>query len=475
MRAGVQMIAWFFFLVYAIATAGLALRAGNASGASSFAVGSGHMNPWVVGVTLGASLASSATFVFYPGWVYVEGLAALIGFSVPLILGLLSGLVLFAPRFQDIGKRSMALTVPHWLGARYDDLALRRMFAGLQVLNVSYLVLITVGCANVMSSALGLPEIFAAAGIAAADQAAYHGAVIGIIAFVFGYTAFGGATAHAFTNTLQGIVMLVVSLVVFIGGLSWFPEAWASIADTGFSHEGSVLYGSWWETTLVPFFVGLALTTQPHLLAKALYVEGRPALRTTIAVGITTYAGYALMLSAGLYARVVLPPGIDRASVVAEYIQVAFTSPIVSAFLSVAILAASMSTLDGLLVAVAASVGNDFMPGRGSALVNRLVLVALAVATLAISWSPPELVLVLGQVGVFGLVAASVGPLVVGLYAEGPLPAWPARAAALIALHVHYGLFKLGVANPGVTALIAILVSLPVAASGLFLRDRATA
>ncbi len=32
-----------------------------------------------------------------------------------------------------------ALTVPHWLGARYDDLGLRRFFAGLQLDEIAQL------------------------------------------------------------------------------------------------------------------------------------------------------------------------------------------------------------------------------------------------------------------------------------------------------------------------------------------------
>ncbi|MEL6349695.1 MAG: hypothetical protein AAFV53_41710 [Myxococcota bacterium] len=444
---------WALFVLYAVMTAGLALWAGGKNrSASSFAIGSGQMNPWVVGITLGASLASSATFVLYPGFVYADGLGALIGFSVPLILGLLSGLLLFAPRFQVIGADASALTVPHWLGARYQDLGLRRLFAGLQVLNIAYLVLITVGCAYVMESSLGL---------------SYHTAVVGIIAFVFGYTALGGATAHAFTNTLQGLVMLGVSMTVFASGAHLWPEAWASLTAAGWTAPGSRLFSTPGEVWGVPFLIGLALTTQPHLLAKALYVRGRRALMTTITVGMVTYMMFALMLSAGAYARLLLPAGTAQDKVVGEYLQVAFSgAPLVGAIVTVAILAASMSTLDGLLVAVAASVGNDVLPGRGSVWVNRLVLVGLAIATLAIAWSPPSLVLILGQLGVYGLVAASVGPLLAGMWLTGPLPRWPAWVSAILPLIIHFSLALTIIDNPGISAIVGMAVGVPVAFIG---------
>ena len=105
-------LTWALFGLYAVVTGGLAVFAGLTSNksAASFAIGSGQMSPWVVGVTLGASLASSATFVFYPGYVYTDGLGALMGFSVALVAGLLTGLVLFMPRFQDVGAKVAA---PH--------------------------------------------------------------------------------------------------------------------------------------------------------------------------------------------------------------------------------------------------------------------------------------------------------------------------------------------------------------------------
>ncbi|MEN0063002.1 MAG: hypothetical protein AAGA48_12685 [Myxococcota bacterium] len=441
------MIAWVLFLIYAVATAALALIAGRGTdSARGFAIGSGKMSPLVVGITLGATLASAATFVLYPGFVYADGLAALIGFSIPLISGLAIGLFVFAPRFQAIGAPADALTVPHWLGARYGDFGLRRLFALLQVLNVAYLVLIVVGCGYVVEASLGV---------------SYPQAIVGITLFVFGYTALGGATAHAFTNTLQGLMMLVVSVAVFLSGLHTWPETWASLRDSGFVAPEGLIYRTPFEVLGVPFFIGIALTTQPHLLSKALYVKGARALRTTLSIGLGTYATYALMLSAGAYARVLLPAGIPQDRVVAEYLQIAFSWPPIGAAISVAILAASMSTMDGLLVAIAASIGNDVIPGRGTVWLNRLVLAGLAIGTLALAWSPPAAVLLLGQLGVYGLATASVGPLVAGLGTTRPLQSWPAWLATLVPLAIHLGLALTIVDNPGISAILGMAVGVP--------------
>ena len=447
------------FALYLVGTAVLAWRGGKkTSGGATFAIGSGRMNPWIAGMTLGACLASSAAFVVFPGFVYAEGLAALIGFSLPLIAGLGAGLLIFAPAFQRLGAASSVLTVPHWLGVRYDSPRLRQLFAGFNILNIAYLVLITVGCGYVMEAALGL---------------SYHQSILLIVIFVFSYTGFGGAFAHAFTNSMQGLVMLGVALMIFGSGWSLWADGsvTAELATTSLTAPESVLFSTHFEVWILPFLIGVALTLQPHLLTKALYVEGRANLLKTVFIGIAAYCVFSLVLFAGVYGRLLLPAAVPQDQMMAIFLTTAFPWQWAGALASVAILAASMSTLDGLLVAITASVGGDLLPGRGSSIVvNRAVMVGLAVATLAIAWQPPKLVLILGQLGVYGLVAASVGPLVVGIGRRGALHPGPAALSALVALGLHFGIYFAGLTpNPGLSALAGMIVGLPIAVIGAHL------
>ncbi|MED5371382.1 MAG: hypothetical protein VX899_10240 [Myxococcota bacterium] len=442
-------MAWAFFLVYAVLTAFLAWRGGRNSGSSEgFAIGDGKMSPWVAGITLGASLASSATFVIMPGFVYNEGLAALMGFGPPFIAGIALGLLVFSKRFQSLGAQFKALTVPHWLGSRYESFGLRRLFGALNILNVAYLVLITVGCGYVMEAALGVP---------------YRWSVIGIVLFVFGYTGFGGATAHAYTNTAQGLVMLVVSVAIALSGVELAPQAVSSLLESGLTVPDSKLFSTPWEVWVVPFFMGVALTTQPHLLAKSLYVDGAANARKTVWVALACYLVFSSVLLAGVWGRVSIEAGVPTDKFMAAYLQQAFTWEPLSALVTVAILAASMSTLDGLLVAISASVSGDLIPERASVAMNRLVLAALAGLTIWMALSPPQLVLILGQQGVYGLVAASSGPLLAGFFLPGRLNAKVAVVSAVVALALHFGLGQTVIQNPGVSAVLAMAVSVPLA------------
>jgi Na+/pantothenate symporter len=176
---------------------------------------------------------------------------------------------------------------------------------------------------------------------------------VGVVVFVFGYTGFGGAFAHAYTNGMQALIMLVVSTLVFMSGLSyWFDgSVVATLADDGWTAPGSVLFSTPLEVWGVPFLMGAALSTQPHLLTKALYVDGRRDLALTVGVGLGAFTVFQLMLFAGTYALLALPEPVPQDQVVAQYLVVAFESqPLLGAFCTVAILSASMSTLDGLLV-----------------------------------------------------------------------------------------------------------------------------
>ena len=47
-------------------------------------------------------------------------------------------------------------------------------------------------------------------------------ALISTLLFVFSYVLMGGTYAHAYTNTLQGLMMLFISAFLFLHGLKYF-------------------------------------------------------------------------------------------------------------------------------------------------------------------------------------------------------------------------------------------------------------
>jgi SSS family solute:Na+ symporter/sodium/pantothenate symporter len=461
-------LVWTLFAVYLLVTAGLAwLGHRKASDMKSFAIGRGDMSAVVVGITLAASIASTATFVINPGFVYVHGLSALLHFAGAVGLGLIVGLVVLSVGFRRVGARVGAMTLPHWIGERYQSRRLATLFASINMLSVCFVVLIIGGLSIVMQKTLGLSNVQS---------------LILIVVFVFGYVTLGGVYAHAYTNTVQGIIMAAISIVIVASGFDLLTSGsfWSDLKAIDPHlvepiNSSSSLFGSFFSVYVSGFIIGFALICQPHIITKALYVKSDREVWKFLGVAITVSLVFSSLLLVGLYARVAKIPDVPQDQVMMAYLAQTF-SPEMLALVAVALLAAGMSTLDGILVSLSTIAANDLVGplarGRISGhRLSQLMLVAIAIVSFAIALYPPELLGIFGQVGVYGIVAASAVPILFGIL----FPAMTARtatAAALTGLIAHFALYTAGAsANPGVTAAWGVMAS-AVCALPVLLRSR---
>lgn len=491
---------WGLFIVYVLLTAWLAWLGHKKTGdMKSFAIGSGDMHPAIVGITLAASIASTATFVINPGFVYVHGVSALMHLGVAAGLGVIGGLLSMSGGFRRVGVKVGAITLPGWLGERFGSKPLRVMFAAVNLLSLSFVVLIVGGLSIVMQHTLGLTNTES---------------LVVIIGVVFSYVLIGGATAHAYTNTLQGIIMAVVAVIIVASGLPSLSGAGDKLAAidpnlTKLVNPASPLFGDFFSVWICGFVIGFALVCQPHIMTKALYVKNDQDVRRSLAVTVVVSLVFSALLLVGLYARLMNVPAealIDPATgafrqdrVMTAYLATQF-GPGLLAVITVALLAAGMSTLDGLLVALSSIAGHDLVAGgfggylrdmdeeRRAKLAHRAsqgLLIALGVAAFVIALNPPKLLGIFGQIGVYGIVAASAVPMVLGIFAKAAT-ARLALTTALVALIGHFALYgyayhlsgsgqavPLGMLNPAATATLGILASAAVAAVGLAVKSRA--
>ena len=333
------------------------------------------------------------------------------------------------------------------------------------MLSITFVVLILVGCAIISSSLFGI------------DQ---HTALILVVLFVFSYVLMGGTYAHAYTNCLQGVMMLLIAVFLFSYGLlqlnGGFVENLRSQGSeyAAAMNPSSSLYYDCFSVFISGFLITASLMFQPHILTKILYLKDDRDISKFLATTYVAGICFALMLFIGFYAKF---SGIQVAQdkVTMSYLVETFGTgstwgPYLLAFISVALLAAGMSTLDGILVALSAMVVNDIY-GRalnldtkardsGGLRLSRFVLVAVGLIAFGLAWNPPNLVGLFAQKGVYGLAAASLVPIVLGTLYKGHIPAWIAGFAAVIGLSVHLVLnLFFGVANPSVSACWGMLLS----------------
>ncbi len=499
-----MLLSWVLFALYVVATLVLAwLGQRKTDSLASYALGHGDMSPWVVGLALAASMTSTATLVINPGIVYAYGLSAVLGYGVSAGLGLGVGIVVLSKGFRRYGAGQRILTVPHWIGERYGDRRLTLFFAVVNLLLLAMAVLICYAMAGLLVATLDLRSLV--------GGHAFEVALAGTVLFVFTYVFFGGTYAHAYTNTVQGAIMLVVAVALVLSGARLFDghflehlaEAGPALASP--TNPGSLLFRNLFEVFGVNLVVGFALALQPHFLVKSLYVRRERDVNLYLALAVGAGVVFNLVLLCGLYARIgaseavtefMAASGMGIDGVMPAYIVHAF-GPLGQTLISIAILAAGMSTLDGLLVALSAIFANDVflvLRGHGRApgsddtalafRVGRWSLVLFGVAAFALAlgqhYGKDFSVAIFAQEGIYALFAATFVPLLFGMFGRDDAPplgrGW-VLAASVVALGVHftfrYGKLTVLTAadwtNPGLTATYAIGASLAVAVVGWWL------
>ena len=199
-------------------------------------------------------------------------------------------------------------------------------------------------------------------------------------------------------------------------------------------------------------------------------------IATTVSVG----AVFSMVLMIGFFARVSGLEVSEQDKTVVSYLLASFSGTLsgelLLTFIFITLLAAGMSTLDGILVSLSAMVVNDIIkPLSGSVaqglVWSRWVLIIVGAIGLIIAWNPPALIGLFAQKGVYGLASASVVPVLFGVLYRKSLPLSMVFIASLIGLSAHF-YFNLwgGVANPAVSSSYGILLSIGFMVSGLLLR-----
>jgi sodium/pantothenate symporter len=449
---------------------------------ADYAVGSVVFSPLAVGLSLAASMTSAATFIINPGFIATYGLSAFISYGLVLPLASVLSLVYLSKRFRAHGDSVQALTLAQWMGTRYQSKGLALFFAFLALLLITFIVLINVGLTKILSKALQLDEIYV---------------LLFIITLVFGYMMFGGANSLVYTNTLQAAIMLLVAIILlgsgwhyFAGGMDNFIARLAAIDSSLIetTNRDSFLFRDFTEIIFVQIIVGIAIVCQPHIITKSLLLKKESDVNRYLMIGVAAQMLFFAVVFAGFYARLSLPDltylgqplkldGILSAYVVSEFTL--FTRLLVI----VGLIAAGLSTLEGLIQSVSTTITNDIIRplSRGrlqGVFVNRLVIVGLAIIAFFLSYQqllqPKLSVAIFAQNGVYAFFAAAFVPILFGMFGAA-LSRQIVTLASVGAVIVHftYHYAKLPIPgtlatgeNPGVAAAMAILTSFIIGLSG---------
>ena len=206
-------IDWIILAVYALSTIGLGWHFGRKQeDTSEYFVGSGAMNPLLIGVSLFATLLSTISYLAIPGEIAGKGPAIMWNYLMyPLVFVLMGFVILPVYMRQRVTSAYELLEEKLGLSIRLLGGA---MFLALRLVWMSLLIYMT---SKAIATMVGV------------DDKYIPWIVLVTGAFAITYTSLGGLRAVVITDTLQtlllyGGALLVIGTVTWkMGGFGWFP------------------------------------------------------------------------------------------------------------------------------------------------------------------------------------------------------------------------------------------------------------
>ncbi|QDU96366.1 sodium/proline symporter [Lignipirellula cremea] len=431
---------------------------------SDFYVGGKNLGYWVVAFSSRASGESA--------WLYLglTGLGAMLGLQAMWVvvgetLGVAIAWFFMARPFKRATDACGAMTVPDYLVSRFADWPRTARF--LRYLSAAVLTIFVTIYVSAQIDATGIAfEAFLKSGY-------FRGALIGFGIVVI-YTLSGGFVAVAWSDLFQGLVMLagllllpIAALIVLRSGTNPTPLSAIFFGDL-LPHTGD----GWLSTaTMIGYLaIGLGFLGSPQVFVRFMSIRDEQEILSgrwvAIVFTILTDGGAVL---AGMCGRVLveqIQPGVELFGegnvlgksgqlVLPVMVEQLFPAMIVGGYVA-AVLAASMSTIDSLLVVASSAVTHDMIessttrkPTAGQLnWLSRGVTLALALVALGIAMGVA--VLVPGRsvfwfviFGFYGI-AASFCPLTV-LALFWPRYNAPGAVASMFTGFLSIPLFKFAV------------------------------
>ena len=468
---------WVLLIVYAALILFFVVRGTlKVKSISDYAIGSIGFPSWVVGLSLAASMTSAATFIINPGFIAIYGFSGFISFGLVMPLTIFISLIFFTKGFAKQGQVLKATTMAQWIGSRYKSKNYAFFFGVIALLLITFIVLINVGLTQVISKSLNVDPLYV---------------LTGITIFVFGYMMFGGANSMVYTNAVQAIIMFVVAILLlssgahyFEGGIKVFMERLSNIDPNlaKSTNTQSFLFRDYFEIIVVQIIIGVAIVCQPHIITKSLLLKNKSKVNSYLASGIIFMIAFFLVVAVGFYARLSFPDltfngtKLKMDEIIPTYVVTKFSVGL-GMLIVVGLISAGLSTLESLIQSLSITVTSDILlpvikkKHLNAVLVNKLVIVVLAIVSFFLSWnqikSPNVSVAIFAQNGVYGYFASAFVPVLFGVFLKD-VSVRSVFTASVMALIVHFGVYygritpymQEPVNNPGVSAAIAIVVSL---------------
>ena len=353
--------------IYAIAMALIGcMSIGKSKTLEGFLIGGRKIGPWATAFAYGTTYFSAVVFVGYAGqhgWNIGIG-SIWIGIG-NAILGCLLSWLLFANRTRKMTKKLEAKTMPEYFEKRYASKGMKIIAAIIIfVFLVPYSAAVYKGLGSLFSAVFPGVETWVWMLILATLTSVY------LVA--------GGYIATAYTDLIQGVIMIVgvVCLVVAVlghdavGGISGLAQNLSKIPE-----DGAQLTNIWGGSSFKFLCFNIMLTSfgtwgLPQMIGKFYAIKDTAAIKrgtiiSTIFCIVIGCGAYLIGSTSRLVLGGVLPEGgVDSVipTLLMEILGGGTAGIILLALIMILLLSASMSTLEAVVLTSASSVAVDLIP-----------------------------------------------------------------------------------------------------------------
>ncbi|MFZ7236747.1 sodium/pantothenate symporter [Avibacterium gallinarum] len=385
---------------------------------TEYYVGNRSMTGFVLAMTTASTYASASSFVGGPGAAYKFGLGwvLLAMIQVPAVWLALGAL---GKKFALLSRESKALTINDLLLYRYKNKYL--VWISCIALLIAFFAAMTVqfiGGARLLETTIGI---------------SYTNALLIFAVTVGLYTFIGGFRAVVLTDTIQGTVMILGTIILLVatiyaaGGVESAVQKLNEIDPHLTSPYGPndmlgfQFMASFW--ILVCFgVVGL-----PHTAVRCMAFKDSKALHNGMLIGTVVLALVMLgMHLSGALGRAILP-ALEVPDQVIPTLMLQVLPPIVAGIFLAAPMSAIMSTIDAQLIQSSSIFVKDlYLSAKPEMAQNQkkiswissiITLILTALLILA-ALNPPKMIIWLNLFAFGGLEAAFLWVIVLGLYWE---------------------------------------------------------
>lgn len=387
-------------------------------------IGSHDLGGFVLAMTTVATYSSVSSFVGGPGmawhigfgWIYMAVVQVT---AIFLVLGI------FGKRVAILARKMNAVTVVD---------IIRRRFRSDLVAGLSAFIIVLFFCGTMTAQFVGGAKLFAAV-----TGYSYEAGLILFGLVVVAYTSIGGFRAVALTDACCA-VMMMIGIVLLLYYVLQAGGGYAAIMDSIAAEHpemldpfsaGNMPLGLYFTQWLL---VGICTIALPQSVVRGISYKNTKGLHHAMLIGTVVIGFMNIGINfVGILAHGVLQGSIESYggmafvdSVIPQTIVRAMPSELVG-FAIIGPLAASISTISGLLIVASSAIIKDvymhYKEKRGETIpaekLRRLSIAATAIigcAVFFIALTPPSLIWIINMFAFGGLETAFLWTLLLGLF-----------------------------------------------------------